>query len=204
VNLLQKLRLSWNSGLADWSLHGPLRMAAYQRCPLPPLLRYPRAVTAPDAPRSRAISCRFGIGYSRNSVGYQRRAIRDRLGDRMDTSKLPRRGYFQELKSSKIVVSPFGFGEITLKDFEVFLTGGLLMKPDMKHLETWPDLFRVDETMLVHAWDLSDFESTLERAEADYHDLRIAAERGQERFVSATAGPQAASKFVEQFLSVVD
>ena len=33
---------------------------------------------------------------------------------------------------SKIVISPFGWGEITLKDFETFLTQGLLIKP-----KTW-------------------------------------------------------------------
>jgi hypothetical protein len=71
------------------------------------------------------------------------------------------------------VVSPFGFGEITLKDFEVFLTGGLLLKPDMSHMQTWPDVFRAGETMAAHAWDLSDFEDTVARTAACYDEFRL-------------------------------
>ena len=40
-------------------------------------------------------------------------------------------------------MSPFGLGEITLKDFEVF-SGSLLMKPNMDHMLTWPNFYTKD------------------------------------------------------------
>ena len=44
---------------------------------------------------------------------------------------------------TKVVISAFGLGEIILKDFETFLTGGMLMKPDMSHMETWPNFMKI-------------------------------------------------------------
>ena len=200
---LQKLRVSWNSGLADYSLHGPAYTALYHRLPLGALLRFPRSLAPPSAPRPHDVSCRFGTQHARQSVAIQRRLIHERMASRTDTRKLSRRAYFQELRTSKIVVSPFGFGEINLRDFEVFLTGGLLLKPDMSHMETWPDLFRAGETMLAHAWDLSDFDVVLDRAVADYPALRALAERGQETYRAHLHGPQAIANFAAHFRGVI-
>ena len=112
--MLDKLRLSWNSGLADYSRFGPALMALYRRLPLRPLLSPPRRFTAASAPRSQDLSCRFGIVYARASVGWQRAEIRRRLGHRTATEKLGRAAYMAELRRARIVVSPFGWGEIAL------------------------------------------------------------------------------------------
>jgi hypothetical protein len=178
-------------------------MAAYGRLPLRMLLGFPGPVTPSGAQRPRDVSCRFGVAYPRATVAYQRAQIRERLAARMDTSKLSRRAYFRELAASKAVVSPFGFGEITLKDFEVFLTGGLLIKPDMSHLETWPDLFRGGETMLAHRWDLADFEAVIAGA-LDRHAALIAvADAGQAHYIRHLSGPDAPRLFCEQFSRLV-
>lgn len=201
--LLSKLRVSWNSALADYSLHGPARMALYGRVPLPGLLRPPRRFVPPSRPRPQDVSCRFGVGYPRETVAVQRKLIRARLKERVDTRKVSRRAYFRELESSKVIVSPFGFGEITLKDFEVFLTGGLLLKPDMSHIETWPDLFRADETIIAHRWDLSDFDAVLERAVANYAGLTEVAERGQETYRRHLASQNAPMLFARHLSALL-
>ena len=201
--MLDKLRLSWNSGLADYSLFGPAKMALYRRLPLKALLSPPRRFTAASAPRTQDLSCRFGIAYARASVGWQRAEIRRRLGHRMATEKLGRAAYMAELRHARIVVSPFGWGEITLKDFEVFLTGGMLLKPDMSHMETWPDLFRPGETMATHGWDLDDLEQVLERHLADPpRRLRIA-EHGQHMYRKYVATAEGAGLFAERFRDIV-
>ena len=201
--LLSKLQLSWNSGLADYSPLGPARMAAYRRIPFSALLRFPAAVAAPARPRAIPVSCRFGAAYSRQSVAWQRLAIRRALGPRVATDKLPRFAYFRELAASRIVVSPFGFGEITLKDFEVFLTGGLLLKPDMSHLETWPDFFRANETMIVHRWDLSDLEARIDEALADEPRRRAIAGEGQSCYLRELGSPDAEARFADRFAALI-
>ncbi len=203
--LLGKLGVSWKSGLADYALTGPLRMAIYGRLPVARLLRFPRRLVAPSAERSIDIQCRMGTPYNRASVAFQRREIGERLADHVPTTKLRRCKYIQELASSKIVVSPFGFGEITLKDFEVFLTGGVLLKPDMSHLETWPDLFRADETIITHRWDLSDLTERIDAALADHRRRIEIARAGQTRYWRYTGVEEAPGifcKWLQEILAV--
>jgi hypothetical protein len=201
--LLAKLRVSWNSGLADYSEWGGRCNAFYRLLPITLLLHFPRGFTSPSAPRPGSVSCRFGTAYPRETVAYQRKQIAERLGSMIDTRKLKRHAYFRELKTSKIVVSPFGYGEITLKDFEVFYTGGLLLKPDMSHLETWPDFFRAGETMLTHAWDLSDFSAALSNAVENYERYQGLAGNGQYDYRLHTVDPGAGEKFAQHLHAVI-
>jgi hypothetical protein len=53
------------------------------------------------------------------------------------------------------------------RDFEAVLAGCLLVKPDMSHLETRPDVFRAGETCATVRWDWSDLEQVVERHLAD-------------------------------------
>jgi hypothetical protein len=200
---LGKLRVSWHSGLADYSLMGPMRMALHGRVPLRGLLHFPQRFRKPDTYRPRDLSCRFGASYPRASVSFQRKMIRERMAGRMDTAKVSRRRYFEELATSKAVISPFGYGEITLKDFEVFFTGGILIKPDMTHIETWPDLFRGGETMLAHDWDLSDFETVVDRAISDYKSNIEIARAGQNLYRRHMISEEADDLFCDQFTTLL-
>ena len=58
----------------------------------------------------------------------QREMLKAKLQKRLPTNKLGRRDYFTELKNSRIILSPFGWGEITLKDFEVFFNWWITLK----------------------------------------------------------------------------
>ncbi len=200
---LRKLRVSWNSGLADYSLMGPARMALHGRIPLNGLLHFPQRFRKPETHRPRDLSCRFGSSYPRASVSFQRQMIQKRMAGRMDTSKVSRRRYFEELSTSKAVISPFGYGEITLKDFEVFFTGGILIKPDMSNIETWPDLFRGGQTMLAHDWDLSDFDAVLETAISDYKSTIAIARAGQNEYRRHLISEEAADLFCDQFSTLL-
>jgi glycosyltransferase involved in cell wall biosynthesis len=84
---------------------------------------------------------------------------------------LSRREYFAELRRSKLCFSPFGYGEVCWRDFEAMMTGSLLLKPDVSHLTTDPDVFVAGETYVPIAWDFSDL------AEKVAHYLRHDDER---------------------------
>jgi hypothetical protein len=64
--------------------------------------------------------------------------------------------YFLELAHSKIVFSPFGWGEVCIRDFEAIAAGALLVKPSMDHVVTSPDIYQPYETYVPLEWDLSD------------------------------------------------
>lgn len=64
--------------------------------------------------------------------------------------------YLEELQGSKLCFSPFGYGEVCWRDFEAVANGAVLLKPDMSHIQTDPDIFVAGETYMPLAWDLSD------------------------------------------------
>jgi len=75
--------------------------------------------------------------------------------------------YYQEMRSSRICVSPFGYGELCWRDFEAVLCGCLLVKPDVSHLRTEPDMFIPGETYVPVRWDFSDLSEVCARYLAD-------------------------------------
>jgi hypothetical protein len=198
-----KVGVSWNAGLADYSTYGPWKIGLYNRVQLPFLLRHSRQLTVADKQRSNDISARFGATYSRATVRYQRESITKLLVDRLDTQKLNRRGYMKELQSSKVVLSPFGWGEITLKDFEVFMTGGMLLKPSLDHMSTWPNFFEQDVTYLSHDWDLSNVTERIDWAIENSSERLEIAHQGQQRYIEHTSGPDAESHFVTHLKEVL-
>jgi hypothetical protein len=203
IDDIPKIGVSWNSGLADYSTYGPWKIGLYRRFGVKWFLRPPRVLETAGAERSNDLSARFGATYRRATVRRQRETIRELLATRLDTQKLNRRGYMSELKSSKVVLSPFGWGEITLKDFEVFLTGGMLLKPSLDHMETWPDFYDEDKTYLAHNWDLSDLEERIDWALKHDQERREIAAAGQSRYIEFTSGPEAGERFAAHFNEVV-
>ncbi len=204
ADLLDRLHVSWNSGLADYSQYGPRRMALYGRLRWNALLRWPKRFNDPETSRPVEVSCRFGTGYERATVAHQRREIRRRLADRLATDKLARGPYMHELAASKIVISPFGLGEITLKDFEVFLSGAALMKPDMSHMETWPDLYEDGQTIITFRWDLEDLESKIEEFVAQADRACEIAHSGQTRYRQYVNDDTGQTLFCRRFAGIVE
>ena len=107
------------------------------------------------------------------------------------------------MASSKIVISPFGLGEITLKDFETFLCGAMLLKPDMDHMETWPNFFVSDVTIKTHSWNLEDLQDKIAELLRNNAERQEIAENGQRVYQKYTTGPDAAELFTSHFLKLV-
>lgn len=75
--------------------------------------------------------------------------------------------YMAEMAQARLCFSPFGYGEICWRDVEAFAAGAVLIKPDMGHLETDPDLYEAGVTYLPIAWDFSDLDHVIRTALAD-------------------------------------
>jgi hypothetical protein len=71
---------------------------------------------------------------------------------------IPFEQYLKELSSSKVCFSPFGYGEVCWRDFEAILCGAVLLKPDMSHIETRPNIYQAYVTYVPVSWDFSDLE----------------------------------------------
>ncbi|MFN8830934.1 MAG: glycosyltransferase family 1 protein [Labrys sp. (in: a-proteobacteria)] len=96
---------------------------------------------------------------------------------------VPLPAFMAELRRSKLCFSPFGYGELCWRDVEAFCTGSVLVKPDMSHLETAPDLYEPWVTYLPIAWDFSDLEAVVRSALADEAGMARMAETAHGRIV---------------------
>jgi len=97
--------------------------------------------------------------------------------------------YMRELGKSKLCFSPFGYGEVCWRDFEAVAVGTVLVKPDMSHLETSPDIYRPFETYIPVRWDLADLDERVRTALADPTGMSRMAARAFEVVRDHLRGP---------------
>lgn len=79
-------------------------------------------------------------------------------GEYPDHRTISSRQYFKDIRRSRIVVAPFGWGETTWRDYEAICYECLLIKPDMSHVDTSPNIYYPNETYVPVKWDFSDLE----------------------------------------------
>jgi hypothetical protein len=204
--LLNKLRLSWNIGVGDYpreklrqragtaaaKIFGPRAARTLYSRKKPP--QDPAAKNTGKYP----VHARIGLT-GRPSISYQRALILERIGKdpRFLVGEVSQKQYNRELGQSKIVLSPFGWGELCLRDFEALRAGALLMKPGMDHLETWPDIFWPGETYVPFSWDADDMMGKVEEYLGD-EKIRLTVVRAAwERYRAQLAGLE------ERFESII-
>ncbi len=202
---LDKLCVLWNSSLADYRWMGPYRMISYGKLPVSPLLSFPNVsdFTSPNAYRPVDVTCRVGTTYHRQSITKHRRHALLELKKHIHIGKLPRKKYIKELRLNKISVSPFGYGETTLRDFETILAGAMLMKPDMSHFETWPNLYRAHHSYVPFKWDMSDLVENVELMLNDTERRHAIAESAQEIYKEHICSKSAGELFSNHFKEIL-
>jgi hypothetical protein len=201
---LAKLGVWWNSSIADWSSAGRYRMELFAKIPFAPILAFPKTFADAHTPRQNDVSCRMGVSYARETVSWHRKMAKEQLARWAPSNRVSYRKYIHELQSSKIVVSPFGWGEINYKDYETFLAGALLVKPDMSHLETWPDLYRPHETYCPYQWNTEDLTDVIENLLSNPTQACEVAAQGQDIYRNYITGRTAVDKFCQRVESFIN
>ena len=143
--LASRVWAGWNIGLDDKIADLARRVPAPAAEPRP-IDVCSRAVVADDA----------WIFPLRNPVVRQLECMSASMAVLVPRERVSQERYYDEMRSAKICVSPFGYGEICWRDFEAILLGCLLVKPDMAHVETAPDIFIPGVTYAPVKWDYSD------------------------------------------------
>ena len=207
--MLNKIDLSWNIGLGN--MVGDImtfpRLMGSIKALFPASYRVP--FISPDRNRDIDVMARGKRTYSRNTVRFHRDQIAAIL-EGLENLDIAVKGhvsvsrYKKEMSDAKIVVSPFGWGEIGVRDFESFLYGAALVKPDMSHMETWPDIFKPGETYQPIRWDFKDLETTIGELLADSKRRIDLAQAGQEAYrkMISTQGMQAFCDWFIQQISL--
>lgn len=201
-NHLSKFCLSWNSGLANYSIFSPI---VYKHTPFflsRSIFKFSNQFISPYRKRD-LINCRFGSMYHLKSIRYQRDQMKKILKGYLKTDKLNRFLYFEEMKRTLLSIVPFGYGEITLKDFESFLNGCILMKPRMNHMETWPNFYIPEQTFISFPWNFDGLQEKIEEISIKPKKYLQVSQRGQDLYKKYTIYKDASELFFKQFSNLV-
>lgn len=204
-----KMHLGWNLG-ANWFVRAMLHRRTWRR-----LFRSEIRAVLPLSDREIDVHCRVGLSDHGVEDWYRlhRRAVLRVLessqpGHRVVIGAsgadvgppIPRRRYLRELRQARVCVSPFGYGEICYRDFEAVAAGCLLLKPDMAHVRTEPDIYMPFETYVPFRWDLSDLREVLEHYLHDLNAAQAIATRARTAFIEYFRQ----KPWIGQFVSVLE
>ncbi|HMO63325.1 MAG TPA: glycosyltransferase [Ferruginibacter sp.] len=185
---LNKLRLAWNLGMCDYR-HFPSKFYVLSN-----YIFWSQPFKHWDAGRQYDISFRGNTNYEKtNLISFQRNRVLEALkvlkGNFLTGGRVTRKQYLDEVADTKICVSPFGWGEICYRDFEAFLFGCVLVKPEMSYIETFPDIFAENKTYLPLKLDMTDTEEKLQYIIDNYTTLKAIAREGQEQYKKYVTDP---------------
>ena len=197
---LKKLRISWNVGLGelfeqkDDSYRKPYDIVTPQNI-------------KPSMKRKYDVQYKGTMDYS--ICGYQRLKSAELISQNSELthsdvfSIIPYDEYLQEIAESKSVISPYGWGEICTRDFEAFLQGATLIKPDMSHLVTFPNWYIENKTYIATKWDFSDFTEVVEKSKTSKEYIEIA-QNAQELFIHHRCTKAGRRAFAEHIIQELE
>ena len=87
-------------------------------------------------------------------------------------NKVSTREYFKCMAESKIVLSPFGFGEMNPRDVQSAMLGSVLIEPDMSYILSEPFVYEDDETYISVNYDWSNLDEKIDYVLSDYWNIR--------------------------------
>ncbi|HEY0668395.1 MAG TPA: glycosyltransferase [Sphingobacteriaceae bacterium] len=201
---LCKLKLGWNLGMNDYRYFGYKlsRLSNYLGYGL-----YPLKFSDVQDHRPLDLTFRGTIHSGKNGsfrISEQRnitlKLLENYNGNIASGPSIPKYKYWKELRQSKLSISPYGWGEICYRDFETFISGALLIKPSMEHIETYPDMFKPNETYIPVSWDMADLPEKLDHIMTNFSEYKDIAQNGQEMYKKVINDPDS---FIRQVLNAI-
>lgn len=173
---MSKIGVAWNVALGDLFQNGGVQY-------LHPFSRKkPKFI---ECGKNKIFDTHFRGSAWSEVAGYQRKICAEKLAKCKELKfpdpkqKVPKKEYNLELKKTRSVISPFGWGEICGRDFECFVYGAALIKPSMEHLRTFPQWYIDGETYIAIDWDFENFDSVMKQLISHPEMVQKIAENGQ-------------------------
>lgn len=173
---MNKIGVAWNVALGDLFQNGGLQYLHPFSKKKPKFIKYRQ---------NKIYDTHFRGSAWSEVAGFQRRVCAEKLLEHKElkfpdpTQKVPKNRYNFELKNTRSVISPFGWGEICGRDFECFSYGAALIKPAMEHLRTFPQWYLDGKTYIGIDWDFENFHEKIDMLKNQPDKIQAIAENGQ-------------------------
>lgn len=204
---ISKLKVAWNIGMLDyrkfpfsrhypfgtsWLLNSLYKLPDFKtNFELKNILTVYRGSTSADSRYS--MQRKYLIEQLKSISAYNTNVITG--------SPIPKKDYLKEVNDSKVIISPFGWGEVCYRDFESIIGGSLLLKPSMSHINTYPNVYVNDYSYVEIDWNFSDLEKILSKIDCNFSDYHKIIINGQNILKEAQSN---AGSFVQRFKSLVE
>lgn len=193
-----KLGLSWNMGLSDF------RRGRYS-------LLHPFSLhSLPDNPIAfdeKRLDTYFNGTVNESLIGWQRKRCQELLLAHKDIKcgevsiRVSRELYQHEIRDTKSIFSPFGWGEVCLRDFESFPFQSVLLKPSVENMITFPNYYRPWETYVPIGWEFENFYDAIDSVNTP--EYRQIAKKGYDTYVNHIASGRAKKEFVAHLVTQI-
>lgn len=197
------ITLSWNCSLWDY------RYSNYKF--LRVLNLYSRILKLKFVPPYKERKILFSANFSyksSNLFSFQRKELLKYLTRKFKNNQnislgyVPYKIFLKNLRTSKAIFSPFLYGEICRSDFETFIFGSALIKPNMDHIITWPNIYIKNKTYIPISWKVEEWEIQIPKILEDQELLVDIATTGQDRYKKLWT-KKGQSKFCQHFINMV-
>lgn len=198
-----KIGISWNFALRDYRSSNQINKIFFGFSKLPSLKYY-----SPNKNRKLLFSANYSIKTGSNLIDFQRKELlkflkmKYEMNRNVSIGRVPKKIYLNTQKNSKAIFSPFGWGELCYRDFEVFISGAALIKPNVDHLETWPNLYKKNKTYIPLSWKIDDWETQIPNILNDDNLLLNVAINGQNSYRNLWT-QQGRRIFCKRFLNMI-
>jgi len=90
--------------------------------------------------------------------------------------------YYNRISSAKIILAPFGYGEMAPRDLDAAQFGAILIKPDMGFVDTVPNIFEDGVTYIACKHDYSDLKEKIDMILGNYKDYHYIIDNARNKF----------------------
>ena len=227
-NYNKKLKLGWNIGLGNVHISfSYIHEIIRKLFPTSNFFKYPKNFVSINSQKDIDFFFRGSVNYNLNTIKFHRQRFVENLNSILSKKKstsiinkeiygknsslnfikkakgfLSDKDYKKIQDCSKVSFSPFGWGELGARDYESIISGSLLVKPSLNHMETWPDIFLPHETYLPFDWDFKNLEETINKSLQPSIRKRISS-NSQEAY-KGSINVHGMNKFVKRFLTQIE
>lgn len=196
-----KVRLSWGFHHSVYPIPNKVGRLISQKWPHPPRIPGPTYPKLPEREERLSHTGAFFFGKDDGPIGKSRRLAREhiaRAGGAVLVGQISKREFHRLLGSVAIGVSPFGYGEMCFRDFELAMTGRFLAKPSVDHLVTYPQILKERKNYLPLSWDPRVWADEIREAEIGHDWAEALHEAYRLEF-----GVDGANRFVTHLVSCI-
>ena len=117
--------------------------------------------------------------------------------------RVTEREYYQKMFDSKIILAPYGFGELPPRDIQAAQFGSILIKPDVSYIDTYPNIYVNNETYIACKHDFSDLDEKIDYVLSNFKELQpYIVENMRRKFVNEYAHEKLALHLYNVFIKL--